>query len=486
MRLILKSKSDEKSKSKSKIDRTLLYFIAFLYSISTGEIGVIDLFNVARHTKYGRYTRLMNEAYNLGIEWKYGMVRACEIISNRLRKSDVLTSQLMMKLAQVLRLGDNLAFFLKNEFNITMKLYYAEYERSIESMKMLMSIYSAIASTTIFMIAASMLMTMISGVEGSSVIVLTTISIIFGLGIFVYMMYKIFPRDILVNESGNITSKYKKLFYIAISASIGIASLILTDILEPLLIIAIAGIPLVLIGLYARRIEKRVLSMNTWYPPFIRQFGEIYSTVGSMGNALDSTLKSEFGPLKKPLNIMLNRVLNRVKVEEAFDALSKDSGNTLITAGSMIASISIIKGAKMSIVGSIISEVTIMLNELYNKRIQIAKVFESTLLIMHILSLSVLSFMSSLVLLFSKMFKENTEDVIRLGLIDPTLIDNILPFIVIALSFINGFATQVGKGSLYKCAWFNIGLFMSIGSISVYASEIFIKELMEGLLELNI
>ncbi len=482
LKLILKSNE----KKSNKIDRTLLYFIAFLYSISTGEIGVIELFNAARNADYGRYAKLMNEAYNLGIEWKYGMAKACEMISNNLRKSDILASQLMMKLAQVLRLGESLSFFLRNEFNITMKLYYADYERSIESMKMLMGIYSAIASTAIFMISASMLMTMISGIEGNNIIILTTISIMLGLGIFVYLMYKIFPRDILVNESGNLMSRYKKLFYISIIVSIALGSLILTNMLEPLLIVVIAGIPLVFIGLYARRIEKRVLSMNTWYPPFIRQFGEIYSTVGSIGNALNSTLKSEFGPLKKPLDAMLNRVLNRVKVEDAFNAFSIESGNALITAGNIIASTSIIKGANMSIVGSVISEVIIMLNELYNKRIQIAKVFESTLLIMHILSLSVLSFMSSLVLLFSNMFKENTQDVIEFGIVEPTLINNMLPLIVIALSIINGLATQVGKGSLYKSALFNIGLFMSIGAIAVYASNIFIQELMKELIQINI
>jgi flagellar protein FlaJ len=485
MKLALKFKSKEKVGN--KINQRFLYFITFLYAISTGEVSPIDLFNVAKSSGYGYYSKIMNEAYHLGMGWKYGMANACEIIGNNLRKKDVMTGQFIMKLAQVLRLGESLSFFLKHEFDVIVKLYTAEYDRDVENMKMLMGIYSAIASTAIFMISASMLMIMISGETNSSMVILTASAVVLGLGAFVYIMHIVFPRDELLNESGDITKQYWKLFYVCIGSSIGLgAILILSNILDTLLAIAVASLPLIAIGYYARRLENNILAMNTWYPTFIRQFGEIYATVGSMGNALRSTLKNDFGPLSKALHAMLNRIENRVTIEDAFELFSKESGNALITSGNIIASKAIIKGADMSIVGSLISEVSILINELYNKRIQVAKVFESTLLIMHLLSLSVLSFMNSLVALFSSIFDVNTESIIQLGLIDPNLMNSILPFIVIALSIINGFATKIARGGLYKTALFNIGLFMLIGSIAVYASGIFMEKLLGNVIDLSI
>ncbi|GIU70575.1 MAG: flagellar assembly protein FlaJ [Candidatus Nitrosocaldaceae archaeon] len=485
MKLAFKLKSEEKGNK--NINKKLLYFITFLYAISTGEVAPIELFDIARRIKYSYYSRIMNEIYSLGIGWKYGMANACEIVANKLKSKDLLTSQLSMKFAQILRLGDSISFFLKHEFTVMLKLYTAEYDRHVESMKMLMGIYSAIASTAIFMISASMLMIMISGESNSSTLILVSFTVILGLGSFVYIMYKIFPRDELLDESGGITKKYKILFYVCSVASIAISSiLILTNIIDRLLALAIGSIPLICLGFYARRLENHILSMNIWYPTFIRQFGEVYATIGSVGGALRSTLKNDFGPLNKQLHAMLNRIENRVTLEESFELFSKESGNAIITAGNEVVATAITKGSDMTIVGNIISEVTITLNELYNKRIQVAKVFESTLFIMHILSLAVLSFMNSLILLFSNIFDVNTQEIIQLGLIDPELMNSIIPIVVLALSIINGLATKIARGGLYKTAWFNIGMFILIGSIVVYTADIFMDKLLGEIIDLSI
>ncbi len=485
MRLLLNL--SVKEKVSKKISKSLLYFIAFMYAVSTGEVAPIDLFNTVRDPTYGYYARLMNEAYTLGINWKYGMANACEIISKKIKKRDILGSQLMMKLAQVLRLGESLSLFLKHEFAVTLKLYSAEYGKELESIKMLLSIFSAISSTGVFMISSSILMAMLSGGDASMVLILVSSTILMGLGVFVYLLYTIFPRDELLNEEGGITKRYNKLFYLCIitSALLGIM-LYMSNILEPLLAVAASSPPLIFLGFYARKIESRVLSMNNWYPIFIRQFGEIYATIGSIGATLRSVLKNDFGPLSRYLHSMLNRIENRVDVTTAFKLFSMESGNAIITNCNAIVSASIIKGANMNIVGNMISEITLTFNELYSKRVQIAKVFESTLLIMHILSLAVLSFMSTLAILFSNMLSNNISNVIEFGKIDPNTIDMILPFIVICASIINGFAIKVANGGLYKTVWFNIGLFMLVGSLAVYAADLFMNTLLKSMIELDL
>ena len=57
---------------KKKNDETFVYFIAFLYGISTGEIGAVDLINTGQTAPYGRYSKSLKDVYNLGVGWSRG------------------------------------------------------------------------------------------------------------------------------------------------------------------------------------------------------------------------------------------------------------------------------------------------------------------------------------------------------------------------------------------------------------------------------
>ncbi|KKK64468.1 hypothetical protein LCGC14_2983900, partial [marine sediment metagenome] len=64
-----------------KNDEKFVYFIAYLYSISTGEILAIDLVKTAHASSYGKYSIAFSEAYRLGIGWTYGLAKALEMIA---------------------------------------------------------------------------------------------------------------------------------------------------------------------------------------------------------------------------------------------------------------------------------------------------------------------------------------------------------------------------------------------------------------------
>ena len=76
-------------------------------------------------------------------------------------------------------------------------------------------------------------------------------------------------------------------------------ALLVSEVVPLTLVVGISLAPLFYPGLLARKMEKKINYANQWYPSFIRHFGEILATVGSMGQALDAVLRSDFGPLQK-------------------------------------------------------------------------------------------------------------------------------------------------------------------------------------------
>ncbi len=471
----------------SRVSKQMLYFVAFLYSISTGQVSPVELFNAARSSNYGHYSRVMDNIYTLAITWKYNLANACEMVAERLQGKDIAFNQLLIKLAQIIRLGENMSLFLKQELEVTRQSYIADYEKQLESMKLFTGLYSTMMSTSIFMVAASIIMGIFSGSADNNMLIVSIFAAPSGLGAFVYLMYKGFPRDDLVNEAGGITKGYKRMLYPCLISSISIALiLIFTNMLAPMLAIAVASLPLIALGYYARKIENRVFVLNYWYPAFVRYLGDIYSTIGSLRNALRTALKSDFGPLNRYLQALLNRVENRVSTEDAFEQLSNETGNVVITNTNTILIKGLQKGSDMSVVGFTLSNLITTLNELYNRRLQIAKVFDLTLLLLHVLSLATLSLMSTLTQIFSRLFaSKEVQSIIPLSVIDPSLLHILLPIIVVLISIINAFASKITRGGFFKTIWLNLGMFIILGAITMYVTDIFMSKLMELVLNLN-
>lgn len=465
----------------------MLYFVAFLYSISTGQVSPIELFNAARSSNYGHYSRVIDNIYTLTITWKYNLANACEIIAERLQNKDITLNQLLIKFAQIIRLGENMSHFLKQELEITKQSYIADYEKQLESIKLFTGLYSTMMSTSIFMVAASIIMGIFSGSADNNMLIVSIVATPAGLGAFVYLMYKGFPRDDLVNEAGGITRGYKRILYPCLISSISIGFILtFTNIFVPMLAIAIASLPLIILGYHARKIENRVFALNYWYPAFVRYFGDIYATIGSLRNALRTALKSDFGPLNVYLRALLNRVENKVSTEDAFEQLSNETGNIVVTNTNIILIKSLQKGADMSIVGFTLSNLVTTLNELYNRRLQIAKVFDLTLLLLHVLSLATLSLMSTLTQIFSRLFvSKEVQSIIPLTVIDPSLLHTLLPIIVVVISIINAFASKITRGGFFKTIWLNLGMFIMLGALTMYITDIFMSKLMELVLNLN-
>ncbi|NHI02859.1 hypothetical protein DYY67_2134 [Candidatus Nitrosotalea sp. TS] len=287
-------------------------------------------------------------------------------------------------------------------------------------------------------------------------------------------MYVIFPKDRISLGSSAKALKFRMLLYMAIGigASIGII-LSISNIIPLPLVTVIATAPLFIPGIFAKRMETELKALDDWYPSFIRHFGEIYMMVGSMGQALDAVLRSNFGPLQTQIIAFKNRIKNRIKPESGFELFSKEAGTAIIVSGNTIMSNAILKGANMNEVGSKVSEISLKLNELRAKRRQTSRTFETIVLVLHALTMAIFGLMNKLIEVFHTMVANTpiSNNAITLSPIDPNFMAMMMPIVIIVTSTINALAIKVGQGGLFKTVWFNIALLTALGGITMYGTN---------------
>ena len=465
-------------------DEKFVYFISFLYTISTGESLAVDMVKVASQSSYGKYSTAFRDAFRLGVGWGYGLANSLEMIAIKVSsdKTDQL-KQLLVKFAQVVRLGDDLKIFFQNELKSTLLNYAIIYERKLENEKLFLEMFYTLMSTTVFMIAANSIMTMLTGAVSAEYILLLSITgVALSMSLFVFIMYIMFPRDPLGYNTADENLKFRIKVYLSIGAGSVIAMVLLVSQVVPLtLVVGFSLAPLFYPGLLARKMEKQIVQMNTWYPELIRHFGEIYATVGSMGMALDAVLRSDFGSIQKNIIALKNRIKNKVDQRLGFDLFSRESASEIIKNGNMVISMAINKGANMNQSGDTIATITLKFNELRAKRAQIAKTFESIIIVLHILTVAVFGLMNKLTTIFFELIDtvDVSNNAFALSPIDPAFMDMILPVLIIMTSVISAMALKVSQGGLYKTVFYHIALLGVLGSVTAFTMNSLLADYLE-------
>ncbi len=459
-----------------KSDEKFVYFVAFLYSISTGEIGGIDMIKTARDTNYGRYTEAFREVYQLGVGWSYGIARSLEMIAEKVSpdKNDHL-KQLLIKIAQVIRLGDALRTFFADELKSTLIHYTIVYERKLENEKLFLEMFYTLMSTAAFMIAANSIMSMLMGQENSEgILLMSFVGVTASMSAFVFMMYIMFPRDKLGYMSADEDLKFRLKVYMAIGAGTGIGVvLLMTQAVPTSLVVGIATAPLMWPGMLARKMEQKIKQANEWYPEFVRHFGEIYATLGSVGGTLEAVLRSDFGPLQIHIEHFKNRIKHRVEQMLGFELFSRDTGSQIIANGNEVISYAMDKGGDLNIAGNYVADITVKINELRSKRAQTAKTFETIIIVLHALTLAVFGLMNKLTGIFYELVStvEVNTDTLKITPIDPQFMAMMMPAMVVMTSVISAVALKVSQGGLYKTVFYHIALLMMIGSVVMFAMD---------------
>lgn len=469
------------SKIQSKDSEIFVHFTLLLYCISTGQIQPKNIFKVGSQSGHGIYSKKFEEISDAGIQYNYGLAKASEFIKDTLDKSEAEFNRFLVRLSQLINLGEELSEHLFTEVNLILQNYVADYNRKMESIKLFMGMFNSIMSISAFMVGATSILNMMSNSSDGDVFVTTLTVSMFALAVYVVMMYLMFPQGKIVNENPDDVRKIKTMTYLAVIVGIIISILgFVIDELPLVIAVGLAGIPLIIPGYLARKLENNVKLIDQWYPIFVKDFGNVYNTIGTVNRSLKTLMRSDFSLISPHLKRMYNRSKNRTDISLMFELFALETNSHMIKSGNEILKHSLRNGANMASVGQSVHNIFAKIIELRKIRDQTSKSFFSMIVIMHVLSLFIFALIIKISTIFTNIFEkvDGFQAPFEFAPLDPIVVEYLLPIILIVFSLINGMAIKVGEGGYYKTLLFYLGILLVSGGFTLYLSDFMIGQIL--------
>jgi archaellum biogenesis protein FlaJ (TadC family) len=241
--------------------------------------------------------------------------------------------------------------------------------------------------------------------------------------------------------------------------------------IDPALSLLISGIPIAIAGRLALRMETKLLKYDDIFPTFLRSLGHILSTSPSLEIALETILRIPLGILRNPVERMYRRLKMGVPTFKSWHLFLEDISTYMSRATGIIFYHTFSRFGDIKEVSDYLGMLSLNIMDLRRLRIQLAKGFEATILIIHILISIVVGLISSLVIMFGEFLAISGYVAIPIAPLSKDIMDLLNYITLLTASIVNGLiARSTFPGSIYPATWY-IGLFMIIGFGAFYGSE---------------
>jgi len=468
------------------VDEDLVYLVTHMYSIATGKPPRKRLFVLGGVLgDYGEYSRVLKRIALLAVEWGYGFARAIRTVLGEV-KNEVFRD-FLLRLGEVLNMGEDPAKFLEIERRALLSEYSAAYTRAIESARVLLGVYVSAASSSIFLAVTLALMAFLHPVP-QEILILSHFGVVGLLAILALIIHRSLPQDKLVHDHGHGNPLRSRLRIVVLTSTllsilVGVACY---HFLGPYLAIAVSALPLIPAGLYARKVESIVREIDSFYPIFVRSFGIAYSLVGHPPTALRSVLRSDYGLLTRLLRKLLARLTLGVNPAIAWRRLVIDSWSELVRRLTNILYDSIDAGANMARVGTVLSDTAYSLLELKKQRKQVTKTFEYSLYMVHALLAGIVMAVVKLLNIFDMILSkfQAIEVAVQLPLTLHPLglytIEQILPGFIVLVSIVNAYAVRAAHGGLWQTMLLPLAVFLLSSGLVMHFTGIAMESLLSS------
>lgn len=471
------------------IDEDLVYLVTHMYAVATGKPPRKRLFTLNSILgDYSEYSRILKRIAVLAVDWGYGFARAIRTVLDEVHNE--VFRDFLLRLGEVLNMGEDPAKFLDIERKALLSEYGAAYTRMIESARVLLGIYISAASSSIFLAVTLALMAFLYPMA-PEVLVISHFGVVGLLGMLAFIIQRSLPQDRLVHQYGHgnpLRSKLRIVTSVCIILSI-VFGLISYTIVGPYLAIAVSSLPLIPAGIYARRIENLIKEIDSFYPIFVRSYGIAYSLIGHPPTVLKSALRSDYGSLTRLLKRLLARLTVGVDPAIAWRRLVIDTWSELVRRLTNILYDSMDSGADMARVGTVLSNTAYSLLELKKQRTQVTKTFEYSLYMVHALLAGIVMTVIKLLNIFDVILsKFQTIEVTSTPLpllfhsLGLNTIEQILPLFMVLISIINAYAVKAAHGGLWQTMLLPLAVFLLSSGLVMHFMGIGMESLLTSLI----
>jgi len=363
-------------KRKVNMHENIHLFITYAGTLSTLKINRTMLFRkIAEEKEYGELATFADRIVYLAKAWNLGYAKTC-------RKMAVLSpsrifGDFLDRLAAVLDFGEDLEIFLNEEQDAVMDDFANEYNKSMQSIRMLEDVFISLTISIAFAMAAALLLPLLMGISIMVVVKYSLFGLVLMDLLLILLIKGFIPSDRICHNLSVLDAGSKKVIKTFVTITpicfLIISVLMYINIFSFLFNLAIGFTPLLLVGIFASNEENAVFKRDKAFPTFMRAVGGAVTTRGGgVTSSLGALRVHDFGVL----NTMLINLYRRLKVgSERFKAwfyFAGESGSNLINYFVHIFAKSVYLGGDAIKISEIISKNFTRLLSLRKLRLQLA------------------------------------------------------------------------------------------------------------------
>ncbi|MCE4621146.1 MAG: type II secretion system F family protein [Desulfurococcales archaeon] len=456
----------------------LVYAVLHMWAVSTGRPPPGKVFrSVGDPRLYGEYSKVFKKIYILGKEWGYSYPDAISYTVKRVY--DKVFREFLMRLATVIKLGEDLQAFLAAEYKSLMNEYSAQYERAINSLRVILGVYTAAMAAMVFSIANFMLLAFFFG--GSPWFIPVAYLGAFGIALALSLVVlKMLPDDLFeYKEERNPEARRIQLLALAslLSASVVSALYLYREGVS----YETSGVPLIIAGAFligpgikSLLYERKIDEVDVFFPVFIRSIGTHLSVIPSLASAVKNLLPVELGRLKKHIVKMYARLQNDLNPEVCWRMFAYETGSEIVRRSVKVLSEALELGGDPGKVGEILSDHNNQLITLRRLRQQVAGNFMITTIVMHASMVMIAVFIAKLLEYFTSLLSAykvgippELADFIVIGSVDTKMLMTVTVIFSILLTVVNAYMIARVRPRSILAFWYFLAILAAITGVTL-------------------
>ncbi|MEM4824099.1 MAG: hypothetical protein QXV31_03580, partial [Zestosphaera sp.] len=178
-------------------DIDFIFMLAHAYSVSTGGTSNLNVISsVADSESYSKIAKYMRKVVNLSKNFGYDLAKSLYIVSSEVTKLKYLRD-FMERYAASIRVGESAERFIEVELRNYMSVYEYSYQRIMDSVNVLLSAYTAVLTSAIFVVANLLVLSIMFGGD-LSIVLISLIGVFAATATILVPIWMVSPRDIIV------------------------------------------------------------------------------------------------------------------------------------------------------------------------------------------------------------------------------------------------------------------------------------------------
>jgi archaellum biogenesis protein FlaJ (TadC family) len=468
-------------------DIDFIFMLAHAYAVSTGGTSNLNIVSsVADAVSYPKIAKYMKKVVNLSRNFGYDLARSLYIVSSEVSKLKYLRD-FMERYAASIRVGESAERFIEVELRNYMNVYEYSYQRIMDSVNVLLSTYTAVLTSAIFVVANLLVLSIMFGGD-LSIVLISLIGVFAATAVILIPIWMVSPRDILVVSGSLRRDVLKTPNLVSLLSCVACLVIVLLHLigfinLSLYVTLALLGVVFLVPGYMYVRVEKFVKEVDKDLTVFVRMYGGNLSIVPSPLKALEPLLSVLFGKVANALRRLHTLLSSQISFSVSLKEFVLYTRSELAHRISRILEDTLRFGGDSSKAGLSLSEISLMIGRLRLRRYQIHKTFETSTYAIYLTNVLLITFITSLMRIFASVLSQ-IQTIIPFYPLSEPFINAINLFVIMSITLMNTVALTITNGGLKHTATYYLAILLVLGGLGGIISDVLVVNLLQPVAEI--